>query len=71
MKAKQFTGDLDGDSSAEADQIRALMSAQVANNNIMSLIEMSTGLTLPMIVQNQAMTEDFNNRLRSRQRASQ
>ena len=71
MKAKQFTGDLDGDSSAEADQIRALMSAQVANNNIMSLIEMSTGLTLPMIVQNQAMTEDFNNRLRARQRASQ
>jgi hypothetical protein len=47
------------------------MSAQVANNNIMSLIEMSTGLTLPMIVQNQAMTEDFNNRLRARQRASQ
>ena len=65
MKAKQFAGTIDGDGSAEASQIRALMAAQMPNN-IMQLIEMSTGLTLPMIVQNQVHSSEFNERLKQR-----
>ena len=65
MKAKQFTGTLDDQGSAEAAQIRALMAAQMPNN-IMQLIEMSTGLTLPMVVKSQDMAQDFNDRLKQR-----
>ena len=65
MKAKQFEGTLDGDGSDQAAQIRALMAAQVPNN-IMQLIEMSTGLTLPMVVISHDVTKDFNERLKQR-----
>jgi hypothetical protein len=53
------------DDSAEASQIRALMAAQMPNN-IMQLIEMSTGFTLPMIVRSQGIAEEFNERLKQR-----
>jgi hypothetical protein len=56
---------LGDDDSAEASQIRALMAAQMPNN-IMQLIEMSTGLTLPMIVRSQSIAEEFNERLKQR-----
>jgi len=69
MKAKQFTGTLDDQGSAEAAQIRALMAAQMPNN-IMQLIEMSTGLTLPMVVKSQDMAQDFNDRLKQRKPTS-
>jgi hypothetical protein len=65
MKARQFAGTLVDDDSAEASQIRALMAAQMPNN-IMQLIEMSTGFTLPMIVRSQGIAEEFNERLKQR-----
>ena len=65
MKAKQFAGTPDGDGSDQAAQIRALMAAQMPNN-IMQLIEMSTGLTLPMVVMSQDVSKDFNERLKQR-----
>jgi len=43
----------------------ALMAAQMPNN-IMQLIEMSTGLTLPMVVMSQDVSKDFNERLKQR-----
>ena len=69
MKAKQFAGTLGDDESAEASQIRALMAAQMPNN-IMQLIEMSTGLSLPMIVRSNGITEEFNERLKQRKSPS-
>jgi integrase len=65
MKAKQFAGTVDGNGSDQAAQIRALMAAQMPNN-IMQLIEMSTGLTLPMVVISQDVSKDFNERLKQR-----
>ena len=65
MKARQFAGTLVDDDSAEASQIRALMAAQMPNN-IMQLIEMSTGFTLPMIVRSQGIAEEFIERLKQR-----
>ena len=65
MKAKQFAGTVDGDGSDQAAQIRALMAAQMPNN-IMQLIEMSTGLTLPMVVISHDVSKDFNERLKQR-----
>ena len=67
MKAKQFAGVVDGQAGGEAAQIRAIMQAQMANNNILSLIELSTGLTLPLIVQSRALTKDFEQRLQQAQ----
>ena len=69
MKARQFAGTLGDDESAEASQIRALMAAQMPNN-IMQLIEMSTGLTLPMIVRSNGIAEEFNERLKQRKSPS-
>ncbi len=64
MKAKQFAGTVDPHAAGEAAQIRAIMAAQLANNNIMSLVQMSTGLTLPLLVQSQELTQDFEDRLK-------
>jgi hypothetical protein len=69
MKARQFAGTLGDDDSAEASQIRALMAAQMPNN-IMQLIEMSTGFTLPMIVRSHDIAEEFNERLKQRKSPS-
>ena len=71
MKAKQFAGVIDPNAtSGEAAQIRAIMSAQMANNNIMNLVQMSTGLIMPLVVQSAQLTDDFEHRLKSQQKRS-
>ncbi len=65
MKAKQFAGVVDESASTEAAQIKAIMSAQMANNNIMNLVQMGTGLVMPLIAQNPKLTDDFENRLKA------
>jgi hypothetical protein len=56
--------------SGEAAQIKAIMTAQMANNNIMNLVQMSTGLVMPLIAQNPALTDDFENRLKAQRKKS-
>ena len=71
MKAKQFAGVIDPyATSGEAAQIRAIMTAQMANNNIMNLVQMSTGLVMPLIAQNSELTDDFENRLKAQRKKS-
>ena len=70
MKAKQFAGVVDESASTEAAQIRAIMTAQMANNNIMNLVQMSTGLVMPLIAQNSELTDDFENRLKAQRKKS-
>jgi integrase len=70
MKAKQFAGVVDENASTEAAQIKAIMSAQMANNNIMNLVQMGTGLVMPLIAQNSELTDDFENRLKAQRKKS-
>ena len=70
MKAKQFAGVVDETASTEAAQIKAIMSAQMANNNIMNLVQMGTGLVMPLIAQNSDLTDDFENRLKAQRKKS-
>jgi len=70
MKAKQFAGVVDETASTEAAQIKAIMSAQMANNNIMNLVQMGTGLVMPLIAQNSELTDDFENRLKGQRKKS-
>jgi len=71
MKAKQFAGVIDPNAtSGEAAQIKAIMTAQMANNNIMNLVQMSTGLVMPLIAQNSELTDDFENRLKAQRKKS-
>ena len=70
MKAKQFAGVVDESASTEAAQIKAIMSAQMANNNIMNLVQMGTGLVMPLIAQNPKLTDDFENRLKAQRKQS-
>ena len=71
MKAKQFAGVIDPNAtSSEAAQIRAIMTAQMANNNIMNLVQMGTGLLMPLIAQNSELTDDFENRLKGQRKKS-
>ena len=68
MKAKQFAGVVDERGSSEGAQIKAIMAAQMANNNILSLVQMGTGMTMPLIAQNPEMTQDFENRLNGKRK---
>ena len=71
MKAKQFAGVIDPNAtSGEAAQIRAIMSAQMANNNIMNFVQMSIGLVMPLSAQNSELTDDFENRLKAQRKKS-
>jgi integrase len=65
MKAKQFAGVVDPEGKGDAEQIRAIMSAQMANNNILNLVQMGTGLTLALTLQNSDLKDDFENRLKN------
>jgi integrase len=64
MKATQFAGTLSSDGSAESAEIKAIMSAQMVNNNILSLVQLGTTMTTPLVVQSQLLTNDFENRLK-------
>jgi hypothetical protein len=46
------------------------MTAQMANNNIMNLVQMGTGLVMPLIAQNSELTDDFENRLKGQRKKS-
>ncbi len=70
MKAKQFAGVVDETASSEATQIKAIMAAQMANSNIMNLVQMGTGLIMPLVVQSAKLTDDFENRLKAQQKRS-
>ena len=71
MKAKQFAGVVDESGSSDAAQIKAIMAAHMANNNIMNLVQMGMGLVLPLAVQSQSLTDDFEQRLKAhRKRAT-
>jgi integrase len=66
MKATQFAGSLSSDGSAESAEIKAIMSAQMVNNNILSLVQLGTTMTTPLVVQSQPLTNDFENRLKAK-----
>ncbi len=70
MKAKQFAGVVDETASSEATQIKAIMAAQMANSNIMNLVQMGTGLIMPLVVQSAKLTDDFEHRLKAQQKRS-
>jgi hypothetical protein len=70
MKAKQFAGVVDETASSEAAQIKAIMAAQMANSNIMNLVQMGTGLIMPLVVQSAKLTDEFEQRLNSHQKRS-
>ena len=70
MKAKQFAGVVDESGSSEAAQIKAIMAAHMANNNIMNLVQMGMGLVMPLVVQSQNLTDDFEKRLKVHQKRS-
>ena len=70
MKAKQFAGVVDPNGTGDAAQIRAIMAAQVANNNIMSLVQMGTGLTIPLTAQSPELTDAFEKRLKTQLKKS-
>lgn len=70
MKATQFAGTLSSDGSAESAEIKAIMSAQMVNNNILSLVQLGTTMTTPLVVQSQPLTNDFENRLKAKLKQS-
>lgn len=70
MKAKQFAGVVDPNGTGDAAKIRAIMSAQMANDNIMNLVQMGMGLSTPLIVQSPELTKDFENRLKEKRKKS-
>lgn len=70
MKAKQFAGTVDGANGSDAAKIQAIMSAQLANDNMMSLVQMSTGLRIPMVVQSTEFAKDFEERLNAKAKKS-
>ena len=68
MKAKQFAGVVDPSAAGEAAQIRSIMAAQMANNNIMSLVQMGVGFSTPILVQSPELTKDFEERLKGKKK---
>jgi len=65
MKATQFAGTLSTDGSAETAEIKAIMAAQTVNHNILSLVQLGTEMTTPLIVQSPGLARDFEQRLKS------
>jgi integrase len=70
MKAKQFAGVVDPNGTGEAAQIRAIMSAHIANDNIMNLVQMGVQMSVPLAVQSQELTDDFEKRLKAKRKKS-
>jgi hypothetical protein len=67
MKAKQFAGDIDDSGSTQdTEHIRALMNAQMAAKNIMSLVEASTGMSFSIQKMAPEFAEDLAHRLHER-----
>ena len=53
------------DGSAETAEIKAIMAAQTVNHNILSLVQLGTEMTTPLIVQSSGLAKDFEHRLKS------
>jgi integrase len=70
MKAKQFAGSLSTDGSAESAEIKAIMAAQMVNNNILSLVQLGTEMTIPLVLQSEPLTTDFEQRLKAKVKKS-
>ncbi len=70
MKATQFAGSLSTDGSAESAEIKAIMAAQMVNNNILSLVQLGTEMTVPLVLQSQPLTTDFEQRLKAKVKKS-
>ena len=70
MKATQFAGSLSTDGSAESAEIKAIMAAQMVNNNILSLVQLGTEMTVPLVLQSQSLTTDFEQRLKAKVKKS-
>jgi flagellar motility protein MotE (MotC chaperone) len=67
MKAKQFAGDIDDSGpSKDTEHIRALMNAQLAAKNIMSLVEASTGMSFSIQKMAPELADDLTHRLSER-----
>ena len=64
MKAKQFAGTVD-ENAKEAEQIKSLMQAQMVNNNLMNMIAMGVGTTMPLIVQSPQLTQELDDKLKA------
>jgi hypothetical protein len=64
MKAKQFAGTVDNNAK-EAEQIKSLMQAQMVNNNLMNMIAMGTGTTMPIAVQNPQLAQELDDKLKA------
>jgi hypothetical protein len=67
MKAKQFAGTVD-ENAKEAEQIKSLMQAQMVNNNLMNMIAMGVGSSMPLIVQSPELTKELDNKLKAAQK---
>ncbi len=70
MKATQFAGSLSTDGSAESAEIKAIMAAQMVNNNILSLVQLGTEMTIPLVLQSEPLTTDFEQRLKAKVKKS-
>jgi integrase len=70
MKATQFAGSLSTDGSAESAEIKAIMAAQMVNNDILSLVQLGTEMTIPLVLQSQPLTTDFEQRLKAKVKKS-
>ena len=70
MKAKQFAGTLSSDGTAESAEIQAIMSAQMVNHNVLSLVQLGTTMTIPLVLQSAELADDFEQRLKSKRKQS-
>ena len=65
MKASQFAGTLSKDGTTESAEIQAIMAAQMANANILSLVQLGTAIAVPLVAEDPGMATDFEARLKS------
>jgi hypothetical protein len=61
---------LSTDGSSESAEIKAIMAAQMVNNNILSLVQLGTEMTIPLVLQSQTLTTDFEQRLKAKVKKS-
>ena len=66
MKAKQFAGTLSTDGTSETAEIKAIMAAQMVNHNVLSLVQLGTQMTIPLVLQSAPLKDDFEQRLKAK-----
>ena len=70
MKAKQFAGTLSTDGTSETAEIKAIMAAQMVNHNVLSLVQLGTQMTVPLVLQSAPLKDDFEQRLKAKAKKS-